>query len=186
MFEALDCLFTIAGFVGIVIAIVSSVKVVSEYQSLVVFRLGRPLDKPKGPGLVFLFPFLDRSVKVDLRDQMHEVLHAEAVTKDDKAVSFAFQWYYKIVDPVKSVRVVLDPKKSTYVMTNYEVPIADKALNLFQAAFHEVDSSDLMFERERTRNMVFSRLEEVIPNFGVKLVKLEITNLDLKDIENKL
>lgn len=66
------------------------------------------------------------------------------------------------------------------------MPIVNWALNLFQAAIQDVDISRPMFERERMRNMVYSCPEEAKPQFGVKLVNLEIMKLDLKDLENKL
>ena len=70
-------------------------KVVPEYQRLVVFRLGRPLDKAKGPGIVFLVPMIDRALKVDLREQKREISNQEATTKDLIPISCDLRWYYK-------------------------------------------------------------------------------------------
>src|SRR5690554_5262529 len=98
---------TVACFVGaIVIAallfILNAIRIVPEYQRLVVFRLGRSIGA-KGPGIVFLIPVIDRAVKVDLREQVREIPHQTAITKDNASISVDFIWYYKVLDPTESV-----------------------------------------------------------------------------------
>src|SRR3990172_410509 len=80
----------------------NAIRIVPEYQRLVVFRLGRSVG-PKGPGIVLLIPVIDRAVKVDLRDQVREIPHQTAITKDNAGISVDFIWYYKILDAVESV-----------------------------------------------------------------------------------
>ena len=96
-----------ACFVGalLVIAFVflaNAIKIVPEYQRLVVFRLGRSIG-PKGPGITLLIPVIDRAVRVDLREQVREVPHQTSITKDNAPISIDFLWYYKVLDPAESV-----------------------------------------------------------------------------------
>ena len=93
------------GFAAIVGAAKSNevaVKIVREYQRLVVFRLGKSIGQ-RGPGLVFLIPFVDRPSWVDLREQYLEVPHQTTITKDNAGISVDFLIYWKVVDPVASV-----------------------------------------------------------------------------------
>jgi len=171
MFEALDCLFTIAGFVGIVIAIVSSVKVVSEFQRLVVLRLGRKLDTVRGPGIVFLVPFLDRGIKVDLREQARESTNNMAATKDFKSLSFSFLWLYKVVDPIQSV-IGLNT-----ALSHFETAAIEIAITKIRQLILGVNSADLSSERKRIELEVVTGVNEISGRFGVKVTGLEITEL---------
>ena len=96
------CIF--GGIVLVLLVILwSAIKIVPEYQRLIVFRLGRVLDKPKGPGIVLIFPGLDSVRWVDLREQIREVPHQVSITKDNAPISIDFLWYYKVLDPSQSV-----------------------------------------------------------------------------------
>src|SRR5512134_1830429 len=79
-----------------------AIKIVPEYQRLVVFRLGKLLAT-KGPGLVLLIPFVDRGIKVDLREFFLEIPRQDSITKDNAAISIDFIMYYKVLDPATSV-----------------------------------------------------------------------------------
>ena len=80
------------------IFLVNAIRIVPEYQRLVVFRLGRSIGS-KGPGIVFLIPVIDRAVKVDLREQVREVPHQTSITKDNAPISIDFLWYHKVLGP---------------------------------------------------------------------------------------
>ena len=86
----------------VLILIFSSIRIVNEYQRLVVFRLGR-IRNTQGPGFVMLIPIFDRAVRVDLREQVREVPHQVSITKDNAPISIDFLWYYKVIDPTLSV-----------------------------------------------------------------------------------
>src|SRR5918994_6523911 len=93
----------IACVVGVIavlafIFLANAIRIVPEYQRLVVFRLGRSVGA-KGPGIVLLVPVIDRAVKVDLREQVREIPHQTAITKDNAGISVDFIWYYKVLDP---------------------------------------------------------------------------------------
>src|SRR5690242_15318931 len=94
-------------FVGVIAVLIfvflaNAIRIVPEYQRLVVFRLGRSIGT-KGPGLVLLIPVIDRGVKVDLREQVREVPHQTSITKDNAPISIDFLWYYKVLDATESV-----------------------------------------------------------------------------------
>ena len=93
----------IGGVILVVIAfIANAIRIVPEYQRLVVFRLGRCVGA-KGPGLVLLIPVIDRAVKTDLREQVREIPHQTSITKDNAPISIDFIWYYKVLDPTESI-----------------------------------------------------------------------------------
>ena len=97
----IPCLIGVV-FLLVLIVLFNSIRVVPEYQRLVVFRLGRCIGE-KGPGLVLLIPVIDRAVKVDLREQVREIPHQTSITKDNAPISIDFLWYYKVLDPTESV-----------------------------------------------------------------------------------
>ena len=90
------CLVAAVIVIGIVI-LTNAIRIVPEYQRLVVFRLGRVLSPPCGPGIVFLIPIIDRPVRVDLREQIREVPHQVSITKDNAPISIDFLWYFKVI-----------------------------------------------------------------------------------------
>src|SRR5512146_1880865 len=85
-----------------IIVIANAIRIVPEYQRLVVFRLGRCVGE-RGPGLVLLIPIIDRGVRVDLREQVREIPAQTSITKDNPPISIDFLWYYKVFDPVHTV-----------------------------------------------------------------------------------
>ena len=95
------CLFG-AVILALVVFLATAIKIVPEYQRVVVFRLGLCIGA-RGPGLVLLIPFVDRAVRVDLREQVREIPAQTSITKDNAPISIDFLWYYKIFDPVQSV-----------------------------------------------------------------------------------
>src|SRR5512143_1400816 len=83
---------------GFLVFLSTALKIVPEYQRLVVFRLGRCIGE-RGPGLVILIPFIDRGVRVDLREQVREIPAQTSITSDNAPISIDFLWYYKVFDP---------------------------------------------------------------------------------------
>ncbi|MCZ2127087.1 MAG: SPFH/Band 7/PHB domain protein [Anaerolineales bacterium] len=172
------CLGGIALFV-IVIAMFNLIRIVPEYQRLVVFRLGRVLGRPKGPGLVILIPGVDRTVKVDLREQVREVPHQTSITKDNAPISIDFLWYYKILDPAQSVLQV----------GNFETAAAGIAATTLRAVIGGIPLDDVLSEREHINNMLRTRLDEVTERWGVKVTNVEIREIipprDVQDAMNR-
>ena len=163
---------TIFCFVGAVLVIgfiflANAIRIIPEYQRLVVFRLGRVLQQPKGPGIVLLIPVIDRAVKVDLREQIREVPHQVSITKDNAPISIDFLWYYKILDPAMSVLQV----------GNFELSAAGIAATTLRAVIGGIPLDDVLSEREHINNMLRTRLDEVTERWGVKVTNVEIREI---------
>src|SRR5512143_867578 len=103
------CLIGAVVVVGFII-VTSAIRIVPEYQRLVVFRLGRVLSAPRGPGIVLLIPIIDRPVRVDLREQIREVPHQVSNSNDNAPNFIDFLWYLKVIDPTASVVAVCNYK----------------------------------------------------------------------------
>src|SRR5512141_1755625 len=144
----------------------SAIRVVPEYQRLVVFRLGRCVGT-KGPGIVLLIPVIDRAVKVDLREQVREIPHQTSITKDNAPISIDFLWYYKVLDPAQSVIAV----------QNFETSAAGIAATTLRAVIGGIPLDDVLSEREHINNMLRNRLDEVTERWGVKVTNVEIREI---------
>jgi regulator of protease activity HflC (stomatin/prohibitin superfamily) len=160
----------------LVMFLASAIKIVPEYQRLVVFRLGRCIGS-KGPGLVLLIPVLDQAKWVDLREQIREVPHQVSITKDNAPISIDFLWYYKVIDPVQSVLQV----------GNFELSAAGIAATTLRAVIGGIPLDDVLSEREHINNMLRTRLDEVTERWGVKVTNVEIREiLPPKDVQEAM
>ncbi len=173
----LTCLIGAVTLIALVF-LASSVKIVPEYQRLVIFRLGRCIGD-KGPGLVILIPFIDRSVRVDLREQVREIPHQTAITEDNASISIDFIWYYKIIDPVESVLQV----------GNFEAAAQGMATTTLRAVIGGIQLDEVLVEREHINNMLRARLDEVTERWGVKVSNVEIREIipprEIQDAMNR-
>jgi len=170
-------------FVGVIVLagfvfLANAIKIVPEYQRLVVFRLGRSIG-PKGPGITLLIPVIDRAVRVDLREQVREVPHQTSITKDNAPISIDFLWYYKVLDPAESVLQV----------GNFESAAAGIAATTLRAVIGGIPLDDVLSEREHINNMLRTRLDEVTERWGVKVTNVEIREIipprDVQDAMNR-
>ncbi|HEX5807375.1 MAG TPA: SPFH domain-containing protein [Anaerolineales bacterium] len=148
------------------IFLANAIRIVPEYQRLVVFRLGRSVGA-KGPGIVLLVPVVDRAVKVDLREQVREIPHQTAITKDNAGISVDFIWYYKVLDPTESVLAV----------GNFEVAAQGMATTTLRAVIGGIPLDDVLSEREHINTMLRTRLDEVTERWGVKVTNVEIREI---------
>ena len=148
------------------IFIANAIRIVPEYQRLVVFRLGRSVGA-KGPGIIFLIPVVDRAVRVDLREQVREIPHQTAITKDNAGISVDFIWYYKVLDPTESVLAV----------GNFEIAAQGMATTTLRAVIGGIPLDDALSEREHINTMLRTRLDEVTERWGVKVTNVEIREI---------
>ncbi len=146
--------------------IANAIRIVPEYQRLVVFRLGRCVGN-RGPGIVFLIPMVDRAIKVDLREQVREIPHQTSITKDNASISIDFLWYYKVLDPMESVLQV----------GNFEAAAQGMATTTLRAVIGGIPLDDVLSEREHINNMLRTRLDEVTERWGVKVTNVEIREI---------
>ncbi len=161
-------LLCMAGFVVIVLFlfVASAIRIVTEYQRLVVFRLGRCVGA-KGPGIVFLIPIVDKAIKVDLREQVREIPHQTSITEDNAAISVDFLWYYKVLDPTESVLQV----------GNFEAAAQGMATTTLRAVIGGISLDDVLSKRETINNLLRTRLDEVTERWGVKVTNVEIREI---------
>jgi regulator of protease activity HflC (stomatin/prohibitin superfamily) len=146
--------------------IASAIRIVPEYNRLVVFRLGRSIGA-KGPGVVILIPVVDRAVKVDLREQVREIPHQTSITKDNAPISIDFLWYYKVLDPTESVLQV----------GNFEQAALGMATTTLRSVIGSMLLDEVLSEREHINNMLRTRLDEVTERWGVKVTNVEIREI---------
>lgn len=150
----------------LIIFLASAIKIVPEYQRVVVFRLGRCLGE-KGPGLVLLIPFVDRPVRVDLREQVREIPAQTSITKDNAPISIDFLWYYKVFDPTMSVLQV----------GNFELAAQGIATTTLRSVIGGILLDGVLSEREAINNALRSRLDEITERWGVKVTNVEIREI---------
>ncbi|NIW45513.1 MAG: SPFH/Band 7/PHB domain protein [Gammaproteobacteria bacterium] len=161
----LICAVAGIGLVGVVL-LATAIRIVPEYQRLVIFRLGRSMGE-KGPGLVFLIPIIDMARKVDLREQVREIPHQTSITKDNAAISIDFIWYYK----------VLDPEASVIQVGNLESAAEGMATTTLRAVIGGILLDDVLSERDHINNLLRTRLDEVTERWGVKVTNVEIREI---------
>lgn len=159
------CAVLLVGVGGFVF-LTNAIRIVPEYQRLVVFRLGRCVGT-RGPGLILLIPVIDRAVKVDLREQVREIPHQTSITKDNAPISIDFLWYYKVLDPSESVLQV----------GNFEVAAQGMATTTLRAVIGGIPLDDVLSEREHINTMLRTRLDEVTERWGVKVTNVEIREI---------
>ena len=150
----------------VLVFLITSVKIMPEYQRLVVFRLGRVLGA-KGPGLVLLLPFIDSPRTTDLREQVREVPHQTSITKDNAPISIDFLWFYKIFDPVLTVVGV----------GNFELAAQGIATTTLRSVIGGIALDDVLSQREHINEMLRVKLDEVTERWGVKVSNVEIREI---------
>jgi regulator of protease activity HflC (stomatin/prohibitin superfamily) len=153
-----------------------AIKIVREYQRLVVFRLGRCIGA-KGPGLVLLIPFIDVPVWVDLRELFLEVPKQTCITKDNAPIDIDFLIYWKVVDPVISVIQV----------GNFAGASQGIATTTLRAVIGDILLDDVLAKREEINQVLRVKMDEVTGRWGVKVTTVEIREiLPPKEVQNAM
>jgi regulator of protease activity HflC (stomatin/prohibitin superfamily) len=156
----------------------NAIRIVPEYQRLVVFRLGRCVGA-RGPGIVLLIPIIDRGIKVDLREQVREIPQQTSITNDNAPISIDFLWYFKVLDPTQSVLQV----------GNFEAAAAGIAATTLRAVIGGIMLDEVLSQREHINTMLRTRLDEVTERWGVKVTNVEIREIipprDVQDAMNR-
>jgi regulator of protease activity HflC (stomatin/prohibitin superfamily) len=167
------------GLAVLVVVIVSflaaAIKVVREYQRLVVFRLGRVLGN-KGPGLVLLVPFVDRAVSVDLREFYLEIPHQSAITEDNASISIDFIVFNKVMDPQMSVLTV----------GNFAGAAQNIAATTLRSVVGDMSLDDVLAKREQMNEVLRSKLDEVTERWGVKVTNVEIREIIPRPVQEAM
>ncbi|HEV2227308.1 MAG TPA: SPFH domain-containing protein, partial [Nitrososphaerales archaeon] len=160
--------YAIYGIVIIfVIAFIASIiKIIREYERLVVFRLGR-LIGAKGPGVVLIFPLVNRFNKIDLRERYLEVPHQTCITKDNAPTDIDFLIYYKVTEATQSVVQV----------QNFEGASIGIATTTLRAVVGDIPLDELLAKREQINQVLRTKLDEVTERWGIKVTNVEIREI---------
>jgi len=150
----------------LLILLPQALKVVREYQRLVVFRLGRSIGL-KGPGLVFLIPIIDKPVWVDLRELYLEIPHQTAITKDNAPISIDFIIFYKVIDATMSVLSV----------GNFAGAAQNIAATTLRSVVGDMSLDDVLAKRAEMNEVMRTKLDEVTERWGVKVTNVEIREI---------
>jgi regulator of protease activity HflC (stomatin/prohibitin superfamily) len=150
----------------LVLFLPAAIRIVREYQRLMVFRLGRAIGA-KGPGLVILIPIVDRGVWVDLRELYLEIPHQTAITEDNAPISIDFIVFYRVVDAVMSVIEV----------GNFAGAAQNIAATTLRSVVGDMSLDDVLAKREQMNEILRVKLDEVTERWGVKVTNVEIREI---------
>jgi len=156
--------------VVLLIIIPMAIKIVTEYERGVIFRLGR-LVGAKGPGLFLIIPFIDRMVKVDLRVVTMDVPSQEVITKDNVTVRVNAVVYFRVVDPESSVVKVLDHIRATSQISQ----------TTLRNILGQSELDELLMQREKLNQMLQKIIDEHTDPWGVKVSTVEIKEVELAE-----
>jgi regulator of protease activity HflC (stomatin/prohibitin superfamily) len=171
MAEFFSSLITFGILILFVLVVASTaIKIVKEYERGVIFRLGR-LIGPKGPGLFFIIPFVDKMVKVDLRVVTLDVPSQEAITRDNVTVKVNAVAYFRVVDPSNAIVKVEDFRKATY-------QIAQTSL---RSVLGQSDLDDLLSHRDKINQQLQQIIDEQTEPWGIKVSIVEVKDVELPD-----
>jgi len=163
---------TVAAIVIVVVLVIiilaSAIKVFPEYQRGVIFRLGR-VNPPKGPGLFFIIPIIDRVVRVDLRTITMDVPAQEVITKDNVPVKVNAVVYFRVIDPSRSVIQV-----QNYIMATSQI-----AQTTLRSVVGQSDLDHLLTERDKLNTRLQEIIDEQTDPWGVKVSIVEIKDVEI-------
>jgi regulator of protease activity HflC (stomatin/prohibitin superfamily) len=155
--------------VVIALYLVSSIKILNEYERAVVFRLGRLIHIPKGPGFVFVFAVIDRMVRVSLRTIVHDVPPQDVITRDNVSVKVNAVVYYRVIEPMKAVVEV----------EQFHYATSQLAQTTLRSVLGQVELDDLLSRRERLNQELQTILDKHTDPWGIKVSMVEVKHVDL-------
>jgi regulator of protease activity HflC (stomatin/prohibitin superfamily) len=153
----------------VVFYVISSIKIINEYERGVVFRLGKLLIDPKGPGVILVFAPLDRMVRVSLRTIVLEVPPQDVITRDNVSVKVNAVVYFR----------VMDPRRAIVEVESYHYATSQLAQTTLRSVLGQVELDDLLSERERLNHQLQQILDQHTDPWGVKVSSVEVKQVDL-------
>jgi regulator of protease activity HflC (stomatin/prohibitin superfamily) len=166
---------SLIGFLIVIVLILfllsTAIKIVKEYERLVVFRLGKVRAKPKGPGVVFIIPFVDRPIKVDLRTVTLDVPSQEGITRDNVTLKVNAVVYFRVVEPISAIVNIEDYRRATW--------------NIAQTTLRNVlgqsELDELLAHRERINQKLQMMIDEATEPWGIKVGMVEVKDVELPE-----
>ena len=147
----------------------SSIKILNEYERGVVFRLGKLLSHPKGPGVILVFPPIDRMVRVSLRTIVMDVPSQDVITRDNVSVKVNAVVYFR----------VMDPRRAIVEVESYHYATSQLAQTTLRSVLGHVELDDLLSQRDRLNQELQQILDQHTDPWGVKVSSVEVKHVDL-------
>ena len=155
----------------VVLYLLNSIKILAEYERGVIFRLGKLLPEPKGPGLIFVFRPIDRMVRVGLRTVVLDVPPQDVITRDNVSVKVNAVVYFRVMDAVKAIVEV----------ENYDYATSQLSQTTLRSVLGQVDLDDLLSRREHLNQELQQILDTRTDPWGVKVSAVEVKHVDLPE-----
>jgi regulator of protease activity HflC (stomatin/prohibitin superfamily) len=155
--------------VVVVLYLISSIQILAEYERGVVFRLGKLLSRPKGPGIVLVFRPIDRLVKISLRTVVMDVPPQDIITRDNVSVKVNAVVYFRVIDPRRAVVEV----------ENYMYATSQLSQTTLRSVLGQAELDDLLAERERLNHELQKILDQQTDPWGIKVSAVEVKHVDL-------
>lgn len=157
-------------FLGlIVLYLLSCIRILFEYQRGVVFRLGRVLGEPKGPGLIMVFWPIDRMLRISLRTLVQDVPPQDVITRDNVSVQVNAVVYFRVVDPMKAVLEVEDFRYATHQLSQTSL----------RSVVGQAELDELLAEREKINDQLQEVIDTQSDPWGIKVSNVEVKHVDL-------
>src|SRR5438132_7744518 len=153
----------------VVLYLISSIKILTEYERGVIFRLGKLLARPKGPGVILVFAPIDRMVRVGLRTVVFDVPPQDVITRDNVSVKVNAVVYFR----------VMDPRKAIIDVENYNYATSQLAQTTLRSVLGQVELDDLLSRRERLNQELQQILDQHTDPWGIKVSAVEVKHVDL-------
>jgi regulator of protease activity HflC (stomatin/prohibitin superfamily) len=159
-----------AGTFGIIviILIISGIKILKEYERAVVFRLGRMVS-PRGPGIIYVIPLIEKMLRIDLRTVTLDVPPQDVITRDNVSVKVSAVLYFRVIDPNRAIREV----------QNYLFATSQLAQVTLRSVCGQAELDELLAEREKMNTRIQEILDSETEPWGIKVVLVEIRDIDL-------
>jgi regulator of protease activity HflC (stomatin/prohibitin superfamily) len=161
--------FALLAVVAVALYFLVSIKILNEYERAVVFRLGKLLDQPKGPGVIFVFAPLDKMVRVSLRTIVMDVPPQDVITRDNVSVKVNAVVYFR----------VMEPRLAIVEVESYHYATSQLAQTTLRSVLGQVDMDDLLSERDRVNQRLQQILDQHTDPWGIKVSAVEVKHVDL-------
>jgi regulator of protease activity HflC (stomatin/prohibitin superfamily) len=162
---------TVTIVVVVLLFLFSAIKILNEYERAVVFRLGRVIAIPKGPGIVIIIPVVDKFVRISLRTIVHDVPPQDVITRDNVTVKVNAVVYFRVVDPLKSVIEV----------ENYMYATGQLSQTTLRSVCGQAELDDLLSKREQISAHIQDLLDKQTDPWGIKVSAVELKHIDLPE-----
>jgi len=153
----------------VIFYLLTSIQILSEYERGVIFRLGKLLPQPKGPGVILVFRPIDRIVRLSLRTLVHDVPPQDVITRDNVSVKVSAVVYFRVIDPRKAVVEV----------ENYLYATSQLSQTTLRSVLGQAELDDLLSQRDRLNQQLQHILDNETEPWGIKVSSVEVKNVDL-------